>query len=60
MCLDIGYTDLIGKLIYYKGDVQEELLLIEIELKKLKISEERINTIRLQCVGDNFANYLIF
>ena len=60
MCLDIGYTDLIGKLIYYKSDVQEELLLIEIELKKLKISEERINTIRLQYLGDNIANYLIF
>ena len=26
MCLDIGYIDLIGKLSYYKSDVQEELL----------------------------------
>ena len=33
MRLDIGYTDLIRKLSYYKSDVQEELLLIEIELK---------------------------
>ena len=57
MCLDIGCIDLIRKLSDY---IQEELFLTEIGLKKLKISNERINTIRLQYLGNNIANYFDF
>ena len=60
MYLDIGYIDLIGKLSDDKSDIQEELLLTEIGVKKSKISEERINTIKLQYLGDNIANYVDF
>ena len=45
------YTDLLLELDVNKRDIQEELILIEIRLKKLKISEETIKAIRSQIIG---------
>ena len=56
MFLDIGYIDSIGKLNDYKRDIQEELILIEIVLNKLKIPGKKTDEIKSQYLGDNIVN----
>ena len=46
--MNILHDDAILKLADYKRDVQEELRIVKIKLEKLKVSEERIEELRLQ------------
>ena len=48
---DDEFIDLLIKLDTDKKYVQEELILIEIKLKKLKMSEKTMNAIRSQIIG---------
>ena len=46
--MNILHDDAILMLADYKRDVQEELRIVKIKLEKLKVSEERIEELRLQ------------
>ena len=46
--MNILHDDAILKLADYTRDVQEELRIVKIKLEKLKVSEERIEELRLQ------------
>ena len=49
--IDNEHIDLLLELDANKRDIQEELILKEIKLEKLKISQKTIKSIRLQIIG---------
>ena len=49
--MDNNAIDLLLELNIDKRDIQEQLILIEIRLEKLKVSEKKIKAIRSQIIG---------
>ena len=49
--MDLIDNDAILKLKDYKRDVQEELRIVNIKFKELKVSEETLNELRSQYLG---------